>query len=224
MAAFRPGQLPPRLGSIGSIGFTETGAGSFSSSLTSSAGSAASSAGSMLAAGSAGGPIGIAVAAAAALVPIIINAFKGCGQTCIAATQIVDQAEGYLKQNVAAYQSGPHTRSSQAVALDTFDQMWGQVLQGCGNPALADAGRRCISERSRGGRWDWFVYYRDPIANDPNVKPDPAVADSTLASIGINPNSGVGQFLNASPIAGIPNAFLIAGAAGLLLLLAVGDK
>jgi hypothetical protein len=211
VAHYRPGELPPRLGSIGNLGFT--------SAITDAAAGGGTSSGPI------GTLVGAGVAAVAALIPVIVNLFKGCGATCTAATRIVDQAEGYLKQNVAAYQAGPHTRSSQALALSTFDQLWTQVLQGCSNPALADAGRRCISERSRGGKWDWFVYYRDPIANDTRVVPDPAVASSTLASIGIDPNSGVGQFLNSSSVPGIPNAYLLAGAAGLVFLLAAsGDK
>jgi hypothetical protein len=38
--------------------------------------------------------------------------------------------------------------------------------------SLGDAGARCISDRQRGGKWDWFAYYRDPIANDSNVISD----------------------------------------------------
>jgi hypothetical protein len=75
--------------------------------------------------------------------------------------------------------SGPRTRSSQAAALKNFDDAWAYLTsaEACGNPQLGNPGKACISDRSRGGRWDWFSYYRDPIAQDPNVKEDP-VADS----------------------------------------------
>lgn len=85
-----------------------------------------------------------------------------------AATQIVDELEPLLKQNLEGYLSGPRTVESQRQALQNFDAAWQYLTssRGCGNPDLGDAGRRCISERARGGRWDWWAAYRDPIAND----------------------------------------------------------
>lgn len=100
------------------------------------------------------------------------NLFSGCGQSCIQATQIVNQAEPYLKQNRDAFLAHP-TVTNQKAALSVFDQTWARVVQLCSNPALGEAGQRCISERQAGGSapWcptttgcDWFILYRNPIA------------------------------------------------------------
>src|SRR5579871_2856802 len=95
------------------------------------------------------------IAAAAALIPIIASFFQGCGNTCIVATQVVNNIEPYLQQNLAAYQALPipRTQAEQQAALAVFDSAWAQVTspQGCGNPALDGAGQRCISERGPGG-------------------------------------------------------------------------
>lgn len=176
-----------------------------------------------LAMGSAAIPlIGAAVAALTFAVPAIMDMFSGCGQTCIQATSIVNQAEIYLKQNRDAFLGGPKTPESQAVALDTFDKIWAQVLQGCSNPALGEAGQRCISERQRGGSapWcptttgcDWFILYRDPIASYqfPAGTPGTGVISSVLGS-------GIGQTLEAPLIGGIPTWVFLAGGLALLVV------
>jgi len=155
------------------------------------------------------GPIG---AVAGALIGIFSQIFKGCGQTCVIATQDVNQVAVALQQNLTAYQNSGHTQSEQAAALQNFDAAWAALTSAnaCGNPSLGPAGQRCISERQRGGvsNWcckaptcssqpsyvgcstpssqscnggppccsgcDFFVTFRDPIANDPNVVPDSA--------------------------------------------------
>jgi len=136
--------------------------------------------------------VGWAIAGLTLAVPFIVNAFRGCGATCTAATRIADQAEMYLKANLEAYQTGPHTVSSQQVALATAQQLLQAVQQGCSNPALMEAGQRCISERLiKGGTapWcptpdhrgcDWITLYVDPIANDPHVVPDNSIDPQTL--------------------------------------------
>lgn len=105
--------------------------------------------------------------------PMIARALnRGCGDTCIASSRIVDEIEPYLKRNVQNYLSySRRTASMQAQSLALFDTAWAHVVAACSDPALGDAGRRCISERERNGRYPWVVYYRDPIANDPNVEP-----------------------------------------------------
>ena len=135
------------------------------------------------------------------LFQVVSAALQGCGQTCVAATQVVNQLEPLLTQNVAAYLSAPvHYASLQQQALANFDSTWSRVMTACSNPALADAGRRCITDRQAGACqyktspggwsngvytaagpngsgstcWNWFVGYRDPIAHDPTVVPDPA--------------------------------------------------
>jgi len=118
------------------------------------------------------------------------------------ASQDADKFEAPLKQNLAAYLNAPvHYASLQAAALNNVDTLFTALNQACSDPQLQDAGRRCISERldpsachwkaSPGGWngatytpygsagsgdacWNWVKGYRDPIANDPNVVPDPS--------------------------------------------------
>lgn len=139
---------------------------------------------------------------------------RGCGQTCVVATQFANQAGTLLQQNLNTYLAlpSPRTQSQQAAALSNFDQIWAALIsaQACGNPALGDAGKNCISDRQRGGCkwkdssgncWNWFVAFRDPIANDPNVQPDSSAVSSVA-----------GAFSGISPV-------VIFAAAGLLLFL-----
>lgn len=178
--------------------------------------SVAQSTGSAIAGGIAGGLAAIApftgpaapfLAIAAALVGPIAKLFSGCGQTCTQATQFANQAASALDQMKAAYFAQPvRYKSSQTAALSYFDQIAGWLQQACSNPALGDAGRRCISERLvHGGTapWcptgtgcDWITAYRDPIANDAGVVPDPPSAaisstvDSISNALGLGPITG----------------------------------
>jgi hypothetical protein len=145
--------------------------------------------------------VGTAIAALVGIGIAVANLFKGCGQTCIAATNIANQADGIMAQNVDAYTSSPvRYASMQTAALNTFDTTWAALQAACNNPSLAAAGQRCITDRQRGACtwkaspggwnadgtftkwgaagsgstcWNWFVGMRDPIANDPFVQPDP---------------------------------------------------
>lgn len=103
-----------------------------------------------------------------------------------ATTQIVDQIEPQLQDNLRGYLEGPRTVESQAQALANFDGAWQWIMENCGATEMGEPGRRCISERQRGGSapWcptgtgcDWFILYRDPIANDTPV-PSPSAVDS----------------------------------------------
>lgn len=101
----------------------------------------------------------------------------------VATTQIVDAVEPKLKENLAGYLAGPRTVSSQAQAIANFDAAWAYVQEKCEIPEMGDPGKRCVSDRQRGGKWDWFSYYRDPISNDTEVKPDPTVTDSISSAL-----------------------------------------
>ena len=125
----------------------------------------------------------------------------------IATTQIVDQAEAFARQNLAAWQAltpSEKTPEAQQAALMNFDNLWNQVLQACGSGQYGTAGQACIADRQAGACkykgadgqcWNWFVGYRDPIANDPQVNAAtasassilPAGVTSALASAGIDP-------------------------------------
>lgn len=125
--------------------------------------------------------VGAAIAGATIAISLW-KARKGPYQK-VATTQIVNEAEPILQENLKAYMEGPRTFEAQAWALQNFDDVWSQVLALCGDPKMGKPGERCISERQRGGSapWcptgtgcDWFVLYRDPIAQDPDVRPAPA--------------------------------------------------
>ncbi len=133
----------------------------------------------------------------------------------VATTQIVEklanaQGTGIMQENLRAYMGGPHTVSSQAQALANFDAAWQWLLENCGAPEMGDPGEHCISERQRGGIYDMFKDNRDPIANDPNVVPDP-----TLFSGVEQAGQGI-----LSSITGGGGGLLLLGAAALLLFAA----
>ncbi len=79
--------------------------------------------------------------------------------------------------------------------------------------------------------WNWYVGYRDPIANDPCVVPDAVLqnlingpaASSSSPGAGANPSSGSSpaSASGSSSASAFPMP-LVLGAAGLLLLLALG--
>lgn len=128
--------------------------------------------------------VGPLIAGVTALISLFIG--KNAQQK-IATTHIVDEVEPYMKQNLAAWQQEPHTVTNQTAALANFDALWGQVTKACSSGDYGSAGERCISDRSHGGKWDWFAYYRDPIANAKDIVADNPVS-SVASSLGLNPN------------------------------------
>ena len=122
---------------------------------------------------------------------------SGCGQKCVLSTQYANQAEALLGKNIAAYFaiSPPRPKSAQLAALSNFDLIWADLVRQCGNAALGDAGKKCISDRQAGSCayhqpassvppwgtpaagecWNWWSGYRDPISQDA------AYDDSTVA-------------------------------------------
>lgn len=150
-----------------------------------------------------------------------------------AATQIVDQIEPKLQENLRAYFSGPRTRASQLQALHNFDAAWEAMKQACQNSQLGDAGKRCISDRQQGAChwktkciqwvdgvcvdyqldpagecWNWFVGYRDPIEKDPA----PGRGGVGTASAGAIRTANSGLFL------------LLAGAGLIAAAIFMGEK
>jgi len=119
-----------------------------------------------------------------ALATVIIGQFSGCGQSCTLTSDAANAIEKLLQQNKDAYFSipdGQRTKSVQAAALANFDGTWAKLVQYCGNPSFGSAGQRCVTDRERGACkwktpdgqcWNWFIGYRDLIANDQSVVPD----------------------------------------------------
>ena len=157
----------------------------------------------MLAPAAAAGPIGLAVVGVTLLLTLLFSRKKPAQK--VATTQIVDELEPILRANVAGYLEGPRTPESQAAALRNFDDAWAWLTsaQACGDSALGTPGQWCVNDRARGGQWDWFRRYRDPIAQD-----TPHAAAGIMTSLfGGQANGGQG----ISPAAWILPAALIAG-------------
>jgi hypothetical protein len=169
----------------GTAGTVLTGGGSLKDKLIVSAPSIAggilTAGGSSSIAAAAWGTLAIPViGAAVAGVTIgltLLFARKGPKQK-VATTKIVDQVEPLLEENLQGYLNGPRTRAAQEQALQNFLAGWQFVVEHCDIPEMGEPGKRCVSERARGGKWDWFALYYDPIANDPGVKADPDVTDN----------------------------------------------
>lgn len=138
----------------------------------------------ILAATAAGGPPGWVIGAVMTGVTTLIGLFanRKRGQQKIATTQIVNEAEPLLQQNLAAWQGSEHYESQQLQGLANFDSVWQAVVQQCSDPAFGPPGQWCTDDRKRGGKFDWFARYRDPIANDPDVQPDPSWTEQLLPS------------------------------------------
>lgn len=140
------------------------------------------------------GPFAPLVAGFGAAVTLFANMFHGCGPTCVQATQLANQAQQIWQQIKDQYFAMPVRHvSDQQAALNAMDQVWVWLKDSCNQPALADAGQRCWTERqcNPNGKFSWCPSFRDPVANDPAVLPDPIVTPaSVLASaLNISPDS-----------------------------------
>lgn len=166
------------------------------------------------------------IGAAVAGVALALTAWfsrKGPKQK-VATTQIVNELEPMLQQNVAAYLAGPHTRSSQAQALANFDAVWQTLVENCRVEGYGDPGVRCVTDRQAGSCewkdqgqcWNWFSGYRDPIANDLKVVADPSLVETVGAS--------VEEVLGSVIPGGIGGGGLLLVGAGILLLMTMGGS
>lgn len=141
--------------------------------------------------------IAAAISSSVSVVTRLISSWKDNQRDKVATTNIVNEVEPYLQHNLEAYFEGNRSTADQQQALANFDGLWSQVVQACNNPAFGDPGRRCISERQRGGKWDWFSYYRDPITNDPEVKQVNAIASTLFGGNATSETLGSGYALGA---------------------------
>ena len=108
----------------------------------------------------------------------------------VATTQVVDGVEPFMRDNLQGYFAGPRTVSSQAQALANFDAGWQYIVEHCAIPEMGNPGQACVNDRKQGACtwreagacWNWFIGYRDPIANDvPNA--DPLIPQQTMTEI-----------------------------------------
>lgn len=189
----------------------------------------------ILGASAAAGPIGLAIGGAVAAISMlsgtITKLIDGCGQSCVQATDIVNQAETYVQEIASAYWNAPeHTKSLQAYTLQQLDAIFDKVRALCGQ-IPGNAGLNCVKERlTRGylppwcvtagltladGCGGWYDVTYDPIANDPSVVPDPtpvsAVTDTISSAFSGLTGGGYGPVL------------LVGSVIGLLIILKVRD-
>jgi len=137
--------------------------------------------------------VAAALLAAPFVMKLVTRMVQGCGQSCTLTSDAANQIEAQLIQNLRAYENSGHTQAEQAAALQVFDAYWFTLAEYCGKPEFQStrAGRACIEDRAAGSCkwkddsgqcWNWFIGYRDPIANDQNVRPNatPASAAAEL--------------------------------------------
>lgn len=170
-------------------------------------------------------PVIGAVVAGVTMALMAIFSRKGPKQK-VATTEIVNKVEPLLQQNLEGYMSGPRTKSSQAQAIENFKAGWQYVVDNCDVPVMGNPGQECVKDRQRGGEWDWFAYYHDPIANDTQVIPDP-VEGSTVTrnadgTVTVTPPPDVLDKVTAET--GIPAPLLIGGLALMAVLMMGGSK
>jgi len=149
--------------------------------------SGASSVGaSLLALSPVTGPAAPFVAIAGALAAFatgVLHIGQGCGATCINATEVANYTECIMAANLNTYMNTPAPRyaSAQAAALAVFNSAWQYLVQGCGEVG-GSAGSNCVSQRNRGGEYDDWASFYDPINNDPCVIADPTPVDAVTGA------------------------------------------
>lgn len=131
--------------------------------------------------GSVATALGISAAVAVPLIGAVVAGItfgimqftQGC-QSCIVTSNQANKIEDLMKQNLAAWQGSNKTCAERTQCVANFDSLWGALVQFCSNPQFGGAGKNCIGDRQQGAChygtapncWNWFVGYRDPIAND----------------------------------------------------------
>lgn len=172
--------------------------------------------------------IGAAIAGVTLAISLFLNRNAQYFGEESATTQIVNQAETLLKQNLAAWQSlssTDKTLANQTQALANFDGVWNQVVQACSNTAYSTGsdstgqspGARCVADRagvSHGGngKYDWYAYYRDPIANDQIYQPP---INQTISS-------GVDSLLSVLSPSSSPSSSISVGGISLIPIILLG--
>lgn len=221
------GDLPPQANTIAGI----------------AASGAQATTATLVALGTISGPVGAAIMGLVTLGVGIAKLFGGCGQVCTATADIANQVEPILAQNLNQYMSSPvRYRSMQVAALNNYDTAWAAFRQnelGYGQQGQTSITERdqggCHwhvapfgwTQNSDGSWsyhnagpdgsgttcWNWRVAYRDPIANDPNVQPDPLptsqAASAVVSALGLNPSTTVAG-IPASDLL-LPAALVLAG-------------
>ncbi len=134
------------------------------------------------------------VALIAGLVGLIGGAFTG-NAFSVPMSNAANQAELLLQANKDTWNGLPsiyRSTANRAIFAGNFDVVWSAYVAACnvifhGDPNGSDAKKALaasIGDRNHGGKFDWYVSYRDPIANDATPGDgyvDPVVAQVTVA-------------------------------------------
>ena len=112
----------------------------------------------------------------------------------VATTAIVNDIEPILAQNRDAFLNGDRSAEHKEFALKVFEQNWNTVLANCNDSSMGKPGQACIKDRQRGGQWDWFKLYYDPIVQTEVIEQQSILNPSNLfgSSGGINPWVAIG--------------------------------
>ena len=159
------------------------------------------------------GPAAPFVLAAASLIGPIAAQFKGCGVTCTQATTIANNAEAAAESLLQKWNATPvKYKSIQQAYLAAQQDVW-NYIQGSCQKIGGQGGQQCIADRQRGGKYDFFIHYVDPVANETDIVPDPVTASTGIASL----------FSGSGTVAGLPMPLILGGAGLLVLFLVSGD-
>lgn len=106
-------------------------------------------------------------------------------------SNVADSVEQRMQELKAAYLAFENRGSEdRRYALSQWDMLWQELSTECSRIG-GGAGQRCIEERKRGGKWDWFKAYRDPIEEAPIKEANARSLESTLLQ-GSNVGAGIG--------------------------------
>ena len=140
---------------------------------------------SILALSAVTGPAAPFVAIGGALVSFatgVLHLGQGCGATCIEASNAANYVQCVLALNLNTYMTTwPRYASAQAAAKAVYSQAWTYLVETCDSIG-GEGGKGCLEDRQRGGKYDYFAFYLDPIANDPCVAPDPTPVDAVTGA------------------------------------------
>lgn len=110
-----------------------------------------------------GGGIAASIATAGILAaPIALQMYlnrKGPGQKR-STSMIAEEAQRLMEENLELYLAG---HIDQPTAMGNFDVAWRYLFDNCSQLSMGEPGQRCVDERKRGGQWDYFARFFDPI-------------------------------------------------------------
>ena len=153
------------------------------------------------------GPAAPFVLMAAQLVGPIAKMFAGCGATCKEATTIANNAEDAANRLLDQWNAVPvKYKSIQKAYLAAQADVWNYLSGSC-QKIGGQGGQQCLADRQRGGKFDFFIHYVDPVANETDIVPDPVVPSTGLFG-------GAGG--------GLPMPLILGGAGLVVLLLMSG--